>query len=165
MPLFLFFFLLISTLFLLAATAQAQCPVCIVTVGGGMLLAKKFGVDDLLVSIWISGLNTAIAFWLSSKMKSTILKNGHFLSLAFLVTTLAYFQFTGQLGSPLNRFFGIDKIIFGQIIGVITMLVANHGYSYVKTRLGRAPFPYAKVAFPLSSLVFITLILKFVFKL
>ena len=49
--------------------AYAQCPVCIITVGGGMLLAKKLGVDDLLVSIWISALNTAIAFWLAPKLK------------------------------------------------------------------------------------------------
>ncbi len=26
--------------------AYAQCPVCIITVGGGMLLAQKLGIDD-----------------------------------------------------------------------------------------------------------------------
>jgi len=45
----------------------ASCPVCVITVGGGLLIAKKLGIDDLLVSIWLSGLNSAMAFWIFKK--------------------------------------------------------------------------------------------------
>jgi len=53
----------------------AQCPVCVITVGGGLILAKKLGIDDLLVSIWLSGFNTAIAFWIASGIKKKIFNN------------------------------------------------------------------------------------------
>ena len=145
--------------------AYAQCPICIVTVGGGMLIAKKLGIDDLLVSIWISALNVAIAFWLATKFKNKFLKNGYIVTAILLATTLIYFQTTGQLGHLTNRFFGVDKVIFGQILGTLVMLLANYVYQAVKTKLGRAPFPYAKVAFPLGSVLLITLIFKLLFRL
>jgi hypothetical protein len=151
-------------------SALAQCPICIVTVGGGMLIARKLGIDDLLVSIWISALNVAISFWLAPKLKIKVpvlkyLDNGHVLAVVLLLTTLAYFQFTGQLGHPANRLFSIDKVVFGQILGTLAMMAANHTYQKVKTKLGHTPFPYAKVAFPLGTVLLITLVFKFAFKL
>jgi hypothetical protein len=145
--------------------AYAQCPICIVTVGGGMIIAKKLGVDDLLVSIWISALNVAIAFWLATKFKNKILKNGYILTAILLITTLVYFQATGQLGHPLNRLLGIDKILFGQLLGTFVMIAANYYYQVIKTKLGRAPFLYAKVVFPFSAILAITLIFKLLFRL
>lgn len=139
-----------------AQPVLAQCPVCIVTVGGGMLIAKKLGIDDLLVSIWISALNTAISFWLATKFKNKILQNGHLVALVLLLTTLAYFHFTDQTGGA--TLWGIDKIIFGQVVGLLAMALGNHSYLFIKTRLGHTPFPYAKVAFPLFSISLTTLI-------
>jgi hypothetical protein len=155
-----------------AAPAYAQCPICIVTVGGGMLLAKKLGVDDLLVSIWISALNVAISFWLATKFsesafggKNKFLKNGHLLTAILLATTLVYFQISGQLGHPANRLFGIDKIIFGQLLGVLAMMIGNHSYWAIKKKLGHTPFPYAKVVFPVGSVLLITIFFKTIFHL
>jgi hypothetical protein len=156
MPILFFLINFITLNFLLAKVSLAQCPVCIVTVGGGMLLAKKLGIDDLLVSIWISALNVAISFWLAPKIKIKYLNNKHLLSLLLLATTLFYFYFTSQATS---------KVLWGQAIGFLTMALANHSYFYVKSRLGHTPFPYAKVAFPLVSILFITLTLKIVFGL
>ena len=145
--------------------AYAQCPICIVTVGGGMLLAQKLGIDALLISIWISALNVAISFWLATKFKNKLFKNGHFLSFILLATTLIYFQTTGQIGHLANRLFGVDKIIFGQLLGTFSMMLANHSYQAIKTKLGHTPFPYAKVVFPFGTVLFITLVFKFLFKL
>ncbi|HBP50825.1 MAG: hypothetical protein US68_C0007G0004 [Candidatus Shapirobacteria bacterium GW2011_GWE1_38_10] len=146
--------------------AYAQCPICIVTVGGGMYLAKKLGVDDLLVSIWISALNTAISFWLAPKLKIKLLKNPWILSLIMLGLTLFYFQFTDQIGSAANRLLGIDKIIFGQSLGLLVMFFANWLYAFTKKKNNdKTVFPYAKVAFPFLSVLIFTLIFKFAFKL
>lgn len=154
---FLFSFLLLTFNFLLSTRiALAQCPVCIVTVGGGMLIANKLGIDDLLVSIWISALNTAIAFWLATKFKNKYLKNGHLVAVALLLTTLGYFYFTDQTGGA--TLWGVDKIILGQIVGLLAMAIANHAYLFVKQKLGHTPFPYAKVAFPFFSVSLATLI-------
>jgi hypothetical protein len=150
---------------MLAIPAYAQCPLCIVTVGGGMLLAQRLGIDDLLVSIWISALNVAISFWLATKFTNKYLKNGYLITAIILATTLIYFQATGQLGHLGNRLFGIDKIVFGQLLGVLTMLFGNYFYSAVKQRLGHAPFPYAKVVFPVGIVLLVTLFFKLTFHL
>ncbi|MFA6602609.1 MAG: hypothetical protein WCT01_02275 [Candidatus Shapirobacteria bacterium] len=148
--------------------ARAQCPVCIVTVGGGMLLAQKLGIDDLLVSIWISALNTALAFWLAPKLQNDRLKlkfltNPLILSFLLLASTLAYFVFTSQTGG--NKVLGVNKIILGQTLGFLTMVVGNLGYLKIKKQLGKTPFPYAKVAFPVGLTLIITLIFKLSFSL
>jgi len=171
MSLFLFGLLGIWLLAITPIPAAAQCPVCIVTVGGGMLLAQKLGIDDLLVSIWISALNTAISFWLATKIKPTnwftkIFSNPWFLSLAMYALTLFYFQFTGQISNQGNQLLGIDKIVFGQTLGMLAMFVGNFIYGYLKYRnQRRTPFPYAKVVFPVGVVLLVTLIFKFVFHL
>lgn len=146
--------------------ALAQCPVCIVTVGGGMILAKKFGVDDLLVSLWIGGLNTVIALFLASKFKNKILKNPYFLTIILLVTTLIYFQTSNQFGPSTNVLFGINKVIFGQVLGTILVLIGS--FIDKITRLknnGKVLFYYQKVIFPVGLLIIFTLIFKFIFNL
>jgi hypothetical protein len=160
-------------LFLVSATpVAAQCPVCIVTVGGGMLIAKKLGVDDLLVGIWISALNTAIAFYLASKFQNDkmmfkkILANPWLLSFIFLLFTLIYFVTTGQTGHPSNKLLGIDKIVFGQTLGMLAMFLGNFIYGFTKYKNDhKALFPYSKVVFPFATVLLVTLFFKFVFRL
>lgn len=166
----IFLFLTLGSL-VSAPTTFAQCPICVVTVGGGMLIAKKLGVDDLLVSLWISGLNTAISFWLANGMKDKALKprllhNPWLLSFLMLLLTLSYFQFTGQLGHPSNKILGWDKILLGQTLGMLAMFLGNFVYGYTKYRNGnRTLFPYAKVVFPLGILTVVTLVFKLTFHL
>ena len=144
----------------------AQCPVCIITVGGGMLLAKKLGIDDLLVSIWISALNTAISFWIASKFKNRLLQNPLLLSLLMYGLTIAYFQFSGQMGPLNNRLHGIDKIFLGQTLGLVAMVSGNIIYLVTKKNNGgKALFPYSKVVFPVVIVILITSIFKFAFNL
>lgn len=147
-------------------SVYAQCPICIVTVGGGMLLAKKLGIDDLLVSIWISALNTAIAFYLAPKIKYRLLNNPWLLSFLLFATTLIYFKTTGQLMHPKNQLLGLDKIIFGQTVGMIAMFIGNFIYGFTKYKnSGKAIFPYSKVIFPVGIVLIITLAFKFGFSL
>ena len=144
----------------------AQCPVCIITVGGGMLLAKKLGIDDLLVSIWISALNTAISFWIASKFKNRLLQNPLLLSLLMYGLTIAYFQFSGQMGHLNNRLLGIDKIFLGQTLGLVAMVSGNIIYLVTKKNNGgKALVPSSKVVFPVVIVILITSIFKFAFNL
>jgi hypothetical protein len=153
-------------MFFLAKPALAQCPVCIVTVGGGMLLAKKLGVDDLLVSIWISALNTAIAFWIAPKLKWKLFKNPYIFSLILLATTLFYFDYTDQLGGLENQILGVDKILLGNLLGMFAIFLGNFLYLFTKTHNnGKALFPYQKVVFPVLAVLIITLVFKFGYSL
>jgi hypothetical protein len=150
----------------LVKAAYAQCPVCIVTVGGGMILAKKLGIDDFLVSLWISGLNTAISFWLATKIKNRVLGNPVILSVLMLALTLSYFIFSNQTGIVSNRLLGIDKIIFGQSLGLLIWLLGIFvDRKSRKLNGGKILFPYQKVVFPISILIIFTLIFKLIFKL
>jgi len=159
-------FILISSYLFLVSPVFAQCPVCIVTIGGGMFIAKKLGIDDLLVSIWISALNTAISFWLATKFKQKFIRNPWLLSLIMFGLAIFYFQFTNQIGHSNNRLLGIDKIIFGQIIGLLAMFIGNFLYGFTKYKNNHhALFPYSKVIFPVAFVLFATLIFKFVFNL
>lgn len=144
----------------------AQCPICIITVGGGMFLAQKLGIDDFLVSIWISALNTAIAFWLASKFKNRFLQNPWLLSVIMLGLTLFYFNYTNQIGHIANRLLGLDKIIFGQTLGMFTMFIGNFIYGYTKFKNNhRTLFPYAKVVFPVGLVLLTTIAFKIGFSL
>ena len=172
--LILLLLLLVTGYWLLVPATFAQCPICVVTVGGGMFLAQRLGIDDLLVSIWISALNTAIAFYLAPKINSgvrrnkilQIFANPWILSILLYLTTIAYFQFTNQLGISTNKLLGFDKIFLGQTIGLLTMFAGNYLYSYSKTKNGnKALFPYSKVVFPVGMVLLITLIFKFSFNL
>jgi hypothetical protein len=149
----------------------AQCPVCVVTVGGGMLLAKKFGVDDFLVSIWISALNTALSFWIATGMREKSLKpkflhNPWIFSVLMFAMTIAYFQFTDQIGHVSNKLLGMDKILFGQTLGMFVMFIGNFIYGFTKYRNGgKTLFPYAKVVFPVGLVTLTTIIFKLAFRL
>jgi len=150
----------------LVKTVYAQCPVCIVTVGGGMLLAQKLGIDDFLVSLWISALNTAISFWLAPKIKNRLLGSPIIFSFLMLGFTLFYFISTGQTGSSTNQILGLDKVIFGQTLGLFIMFLGifidRHSR---KLNDGKILFPYQKVVFPVGTLIIFTLLFKLIFKL
>lgn len=144
----------------------AQCPVCIVTVGGGMLIAKKLGIDDFLVSLWISGLNTAISFWLAPKIKNRLLGSPIILSFLMFILTIFYFDYTDQIGSATNKLLGLDKIIFGQSLGILIMFLGIFVDRYSrKLNNGKILFPYQKVVFPVGFLMLFTLLFKLIFKL
>lgn len=128
----------------------AQCPVCVVTVGGGLFIAKKLGIDDLLVSIWLSGLNTALAFWFATSMKKKLLNSGWLWSFALFVFTLIYMMATKQTGHRGNTFLGVDKIVFGMTLGFIVSLAAVFVDKLIRYKNnGKVRFYYQKVIIPL----------------
>ncbi len=137
----------------------ATCPACVVTIGGGLLIAKKLGMDDLLVSIWLSGFNTAFAFLIVSGAKSRKIFYSVLLSLIFLVLNLLYLFFSGQLFHAGNTLWGIDKIILGTVVGFIGFLFSVYLDRLVrKTNKGKVLFRYQKVLIPVFLLFIITLL-------
>jgi energy-coupling factor transporter transmembrane protein EcfT len=153
-------------MFFLVKPAYAQCPICVITVGGGLLIAKKLGIDDLLISIWISGLNTAIAFWIANSIKKKILNNPILWSVFLFITSILYFYYSKQIGHLGNTLFGIDKILLGMTIGMLVIFLANIIDMVVrKNNKGKVLFPYQKVVVPLFLLLVFTLIFKYGFKL
>jgi len=144
-------------------TVYAQCPVCVITVGGGLFIAKKLGIDDLLVSIWIGGLNTAIAFWLASGIKKKILNNPYLWAVIFYIFTISYLVFTKQLGHPKNTFLGIDKVLFGMTIGSLVSVLSFFIDKLIrKKNNNKVLFYYQKVVIPFLFLFVTTILFKIV---
>lgn len=136
----------------------AQCPVCIVTVGGGLLIAKKLGIDDLLTALWISGLNTAISFWFVSFIKKPkILKNPFIWTIIMFISTLVYFASTKQMYHKNNTFLHIDKVLVGLVVGMIVWLLGIGADKLIRKRNhGTVLFYYQKVIVPLFILAVTT---------
>lgn len=130
----------------------ASCPVCVITVGGGLLIAKKLGIDDLLVSIWISGLNTAIAFWIASFTKNKLFKNAYILSSIFYLLTIIYLWYSKQL---------VNKVSLGLTVGLVVFFLAMITDKILrKKKNGKVLFYYQKVVIPLVYLIVTTIIFK-----
>ncbi len=139
-------------------TVYAQCPVCIVTVGGGLILAKKLGIDNLLTALWISGLNTAISFWFVSFIKKPkILKNPLIWTLIMYVSTIAYLAGTKQMFGKHTTFLGVDKVLVGLLSGMLVWLLGIGVDKLIrKYNHGKVLFFYQKVIVPLLFLILTT---------
>lgn len=127
---------------ILIKEVYATCPLCIVTVGGGLFLAEKLGVDNLLISIWISGLNTAIAFWLASLKKNKFIANPIIVSLIFYGLTLLYFWYSKQFGTSHKVFLGLTTGMLVFFLSVNIDKLLRHKNN------NRVLVPYQKVFIP-----------------
>lgn len=157
----LIFFLL--SFFAFSMPARAVCPVCTLAVGGGVLLSRYLGVDDLIIGIWVGGLLISLGLWFSTFIKKTILKGQEWVVVAFLwLSTVIGFKEAGFIGNPLCRLFGFDKLLLGMIGGSVAFFL---GYSadiisrkQNKKNPGKVFFPYQKVVLPVVFLVLFTLV-------
>jgi hypothetical protein len=152
----------------LALPAKAICPICVVAIGAGLGLSRWLGVDDVVSSIWIGALLVAMIIWTIVEMRK---RNWGFpfdatiISLAYYLLTFIPLYYAGIVGHPLNKIWGIDKIVFGTAVGTIIFLLSNALHNYLKKKNnGKSFFPYQKVVLPvvillLTSLVFYLLLI------
>jgi hypothetical protein len=147
--------------FLGASSAKAVCPICIVAIGAGLGLSRWLGVDDTISSLWIGALLVAMVLWTLTEMKK---RNWRFsfdtvtISLAYYILIFVPLYYTGILGHPLNKIFGIDKIIFGTILGTAIVLLTHLLNKRLKRKgidgqPGKPYFPYQKVVIPVVVLI------------
>jgi len=184
----LFFLALLFSGFFWASMAEAVCPLCVVAVGAGLGLSRWLGVDDVVSSIWIGALLVCMILWTLIEMRKKNLallnnfakrnyrfavfnrvKNFPFdaiiISLAYYLLIFIPLYYAGIVGHPLNKIFGIDKIIFGTAVGTVIFLLSYWLHLYLKKKNnGKSFFPYQKVVIPvviliLTSLLFYLLIL------
>jgi hypothetical protein len=155
----------------LASKASAICPVCVVAVGAGLGLSEYLGIDDAIAGVWIGGLLVAMSAWTISWFNK---KNWSFgnKDLRDIVIFILYYGLTiwplfakNLIGSPYNRLWGIDKLIFGIIIGSIGFALAVLWYNNLKKKNnGHAYFPFQKVVQPLGALIILSFVFYFLTK-
>lgn len=149
---------------ILPATAvkAIPCAVCTIAVGAGVGLARWLKIDDRITGLWVGALIASLIAWTIHYLDK---KNIHFKGRKILTVILWYgltivpFFFTGMIGNPLNTFWGIDKLLFGIILGTIIFIGANLLLNYLKKKNGGKPyFHLQKAIVPVSFLAIASLI-------
>ncbi len=142
---------------LLPARASAMCPVCTLTVGAGLGLARYLKVDDLVTGIWIGGFIVSSTGWLINVLNR---RNIRFPGRILLITVLSYalflvpFSSAGLIGQYFNTLWGIDRLLVGIVAGSIAFFAAALWYKRLKKRHGgHASFPFQHIAMEVGSLV------------
>jgi hypothetical protein len=161
-----FIFLFMGLIF--ADIVKAVCPLCVVAVGGGLGFSRWLGVDDLISSIWIGALLVALSIWTITWLEK---KNRKFKYQKIIITAVYYLltlfplYYYSVIGHPLNKIFGIDKIILGVIIGTAVFLVSTSFHNFLKKKnQGKQFFNYQKVILPFIILLITSFIIYFLLK-
>ena len=160
------FLLLASFLFMgttLANIAKAVCPVCVVAVSAGLGFSRWLGVDDVVSSIWIGALLASTSIWTIIWLNK---KNWSFkyqkiiIPVTYYLLILVPLYYADIIGHSLNKIFGIDKIIFGAVLGTIVFLASIWLHNFLKKKnQGKQFFYYQKVVLPVVILIITSLIL------
>lgn len=151
-----------------AGAAKAVCPVCVVAVGAGVGLCRWLGVDDAISGLWIGAVIMALVLWTIFRLKK---KNKNFMYSAAAVSLLYYglviwpLYGMGIMGHPQNQVFGVDKLLFGMIIGTFVFILGHWLDVYFKTKnQGKVYFYYQKVIIPVVLLLVASFIFYFIIK-
>lgn len=159
------FFLTLISLFY-ASMAYAVCPVCTIAVGAGVGLSRWLGVDDMISGLWIGGLILSMSLWLIDWLTKKQIKfplRWLVITALFYAITIVPLYWTNIMGHPFNRIYGMDRLLFGIIIGSIIFYISNLLNIYLKKRNNDKPyFPYQKVAIPVSLLLITSLIFYYI---
>ena len=139
----------------------AACPVCVAALGGGLWIAEKLGVDDLIVSIWIGALVSSTALWFAKRMK--LPKSGVYWVVIFYLLTLGTFYLWGKLSNPSCQIWGFDKIGLGVTLGTVSFGSGILLDFWLRSKnRNRVFFPFQKVVCPLVLVLLTTLLFYFI---
>lgn len=144
----------------------AVCPVCTVAVGMGLGLSRYFGVDDLISGVWIGALTASSVLWFLNwldKKQINFKFRKPIVSVSFYLIVAAPLYFTDIVGHPLNKFLGVDRLLFGIISGSLIFISGVFFNNFLKNRNnGKVYFYFQKVVIPVLFLVIISLIFYFI---
>jgi len=145
------------------------CPVCTIAVAAGVGVLREFGVNDVVTGIWFGALIVSSIAWMISWLNR---KNIHFIFKPQLVIIVFYAIFIwplyiwGIMGNPLNTVFGIDRLLFGVIIGTALFLFSMLSDRYLRDiNSQQATFKYQKVIIPLVILTIASIIMHLLMKI
>jgi hypothetical protein len=145
----------------------AVCPVCTVAVGAGLGFSRWVGIDDSIAGLWIGGLVVSMAYWTLNWLESKNIKfKAQFLLVMFfyILLVMTPLKFLGLLGDSLEMV-GVDKLMFGIIIGGFGFWFGANWYFYLKEKNnGHAHFPFQKVVMTVAPLLILSFIFYFITK-
>ncbi|MEK6885356.1 MAG: hypothetical protein AABX17_00130 [Nanoarchaeota archaeon] len=145
------------------------CPVCTVAVAAGIGILEKWGVNNIIIGLWLGALIVSSIAWMIDWLNR---KNIHFLFRKILIIVSFYLIFIWPLyiwkimGLPRNQIFGIDNILLGVIIGSVIFILAMLSDRYLrKINEDKIVIKYQKVLIPLTFLVIASIIAYLLIKI
>lgn len=164
-----------SLLLLLPGKLLAHCPLCTAGAGAAAAGAALLGVKLEVIGLLIGAFAAALGFYIANRIKKQYFPHQKWVIVisTFLLTVLpllplfeSYTSFTvylyGDLGTPLNRVYLIDRFLFGSILGggvMVTIPYISGGIT--KLRKDRR-FPYQSLSVTFLTLVALSVILQLV---
>jgi len=149
-------------------SAQAICPVCTIAVGAGVGLSRWLGIDDTITGLWVGALIVSSIAWTINWMNK---KNFRFkgrkisITLGYYLVIIAPLYWKGIIGHDYNKIWGIDKLVFGIVVGSMVFLASVLWYNNLKKKNNdKAYFPFQKVAMPVGFLAIFSAIFYFITK-
>lgn len=152
-----------SVIFLLLITTVATiktyavCPVCTVAVGVGVGLSRWLGIDDSVTGLWVGALVISMSLWTTNWLATKKIK----FKFIEVVTIIAYYLFifvpmykSGFIGHPLNKIWGVDKLLYGTVVGSAIFIFSVFLDKYLRTKNnGKVYIYYQKVIIPVGLLL------------
>lgn len=144
-----------------------MCPVCAVAVGVGLGLSRWLRIDDAISGLWIGALIVSLSFVFATWTKKYLAVSVGLLAFLYfivlLLTTFIPLKYLHIIGNPLNRFWGIDKLIFGTAVGIIVFLFSLFIHGVLKSHHhNKSYFPFQKVIIPVDMLLLASLIMYWI---
>jgi hypothetical protein len=159
------FLLLALVLFAAVPFAHAVCPVCTVAVGAGLGLAEWLGIDDSISGLWIGALIVSMSIWTINWLnKKEIRFKGRkiLIFLGYYLIVILPLWLKGKIGHPYNKVCGIDKLLFGIILGSILFSAGVLLHNYMRKRNDNVSyFKGQKIAFAVMPLIIASIILYY----
>jgi hypothetical protein len=149
--------------------ALAVCPVCVVTVAGGIELSRLLKIDDLITGLWIGGLIVSLIYWtidvLNKKSINFKAKN-LIVILGWCLITYFSLYFSNIKSTAISGFLGfLDKLSLGTIIGSVAFWFGVEFHNHLKEKNnGKVYFPFQKVVVPVGVILILSLIFYFIIK-
>lgn len=146
--------------------AKAVCPICTIAVGAGVGFSRWLGIDDTVSGLWVGGLVISMSLWTVDWLERKKVR----FKARTIATIAAYYllvviplYFTGIMGHPFNRIWGLDKLLVGIISGSAAFGLAVSWYEKLKKQNNNhAYFPYQKVVMPVGILLAASFIFYFI---
>lgn len=150
---------------LIAKSALAVCPVCTVAVGAGLGLAQWLGIDDSISGLWIGALIVSMSIWTINWLngKEIRFKGRKILVfLAYYLIVILPLYWKEMIGHPMNRLCGIDKLMFGIILGTVLFAAGVLFHNFIRKKNGdKSYFKGQKIAAAIAPLLIASAILYF----
>jgi hypothetical protein len=150
---------------ILPKIAFAICPVCTIAVGAGLGLAEYFGIDDSISGLWIGALIVSMSIWTINWLNGKKIRfKGRkiLIFIAYYLIIILPLYWKGMIGHPLNRLCGIDKLLFGIVLGTVLFAAGVIFHNYIrKKNEDKSYFKGQKIVAAIIPLIVASLVLYF----